>query len=41
MLKSTFIVLAFFVSVSGGIVFGVYPVVRAATLDPVFALHDE
>ena len=39
MLKSTTIVLAFFVSVSVGIVFGVYPAVRAATIEPVLALR--
>ncbi len=33
--------LAFFVSVSVGIVFGVYPAVRAASLDPVHSLHYE
>jgi putative ABC transport system permease protein len=37
----TSIVLAFAVSVSIGIVFGVYPAVRAASLDPVHALHYE
>jgi len=35
------IALAFFVSVSVGIIFGVYPAVRAASLDPVYALHYE
>jgi putative ABC transport system permease protein len=35
------IALAFFVSVSVGIIFGVYPAVRASSLDPVYALHYE
>jgi putative ABC transport system permease protein len=35
------IALAFFVSVSVGIVAGLYPAVRASNLDPVYALHYE
>jgi len=37
----TSIVLAFFVSVSVGIISGAYPALRASNLDPVYALHYE
>jgi putative ABC transport system permease protein len=35
------VVLAFTVSVTVGVVFGLYPALRAARLDPVVALHNE
>jgi putative ABC transport system permease protein len=35
------VVIATVVSVTVGIVFGLYPAMRAAKLDPVYALHYE
>lgn len=37
----TSVIVAFSVSVSVGLVFGLYPALRAARLDPVVALHNE
>jgi len=40
-ITATSVIVACFVSVTVGIVFGLYPAMRAARLDPVYALHYE